>query len=150
VSDELAAKVSRLERRVHALEQAVGRLARRAPPLAPIDRDWLVDLLPAIAAVIGGATWALPDLAALALLPGNDSLASVLAPHTGRAGGLRALGKSLARCAGHDVGGFELRQVGTSRDGIVWQCVFETRETRAALLLPADGKSKSQQAQCAR
>jgi hypothetical protein len=130
--DELAAKVGRLERRVRALEQIVGRLARLRPELAPIDRDWLVDLLPAIVAAIGDATWALPDLAALSLLQGNDSLASAIAPHTGRAGGLRSLGKALSRCAGHIVDGFELRQVGTSRDGIVWQCVFENRENRAA------------------
>jgi hypothetical protein len=148
--DELAAKVSRLEHRVRALEQIVGRLAHRVPPLAPIDCDWLVDLLPAIAAATHGAVWAATDLCALALLPGNEKLVAALAQRTGRAGGFIALGKALARCVGHDVDGFELRQVGTGRDGRLWQCVSNLREIRAADGAPAAPLAQSKQAHCAR
>ena len=110
-----------LTRRVEALEHAVAKLSRPRP-LADFDREWMAWLLPAIAAAAGDGVFALPDLAALALLPGHEALAAALAPRAARPGGLRALGMALARCsAGGPVNGFELRMVGTSRDGRLWQ-----------------------------
>jgi hypothetical protein len=129
--DELATKVARLERRLRELEQAVGRLAHRVPPLAPVDRAWLADLLPAVVANIGDAAWALPHLAALALQRGNGDLASALA----RPGGFLSMGKALARSAGHSVDDFTLLRVGNSRDGVLWQvkqCDVRDDQPRAA------------------
>lgn len=140
--DTLAAEVAHLRWQMRQLEQTVGRLARARPPLHPADLDWLADLLPAIAVAADGAVWTLPDLAALALLPGNETLAAALAQHTGRAGGFISLGKALARCAGHAVDGFELRRVGTARDGRLWQCVSNLRDLRTADCAAANANGK--------
>jgi hypothetical protein len=117
-ADDVAAlrlEVADLRVRVDALE------AVRRRRLTAADREWLIRLLPAIHAAVGDGAWVLCELAALALLPGNAALAAALAPRMQRPGGLRALGKSLARGAGHVVGGFELFCVGESRDGRLWQ-----------------------------
>jgi hypothetical protein len=133
VSDDFASKseVRALARRVLQLEQAVVHLTRRR--IAAEDSEWLASLLPAIYAVIGDGVWVLCELAALALLPGNDALAAALAARGGRTS-LQALGKRFARCAGHVVDGFELRRVGTCRDGVLWQVsvAMNVAETRAA------------------
>ncbi len=136
--DALRAEVRRLNWRLEFVEREVARMARIRPALDPLDRDWLASLLPAIFTATRGNVWALPDLAALALVPGNEPLAAAIAPHTGRAGGFISLGKALARCAGHAVDGFELRRVGTARDGRLWQCVSNLRDLRAANCAAAD------------
>jgi hypothetical protein len=115
--------------RVDALE------AVRRRPLSAADRNWLTRLLPAVDVATNGAVWALPDLAALSLLPRNGALASALAARTGRTG-LQPLGKALARCARHAVDGLELRRVGACRDGVLWQVAMTVAETRAGNAAP--------------
>ena len=112
---------------------------RRA--LAARDRDWLVTLLPAIDAAAGDTVRTTAELAGLALRRDCAALAAALASYVSRPGGLRGLGKALARGVGHHVGGFELRHVGNASGNSLWQVVRvsnprQTHETIAAATAP--------------
>ena len=113
------ADLDSLRREVRELQAIVAQLQPKRRSLSAVDRDWLSGLLPAIDVVVADNVWSLVDVAALSLLPANGALASALATRTG----LQRLGKALSRCVGHTVGGFELRRVGTCRDGVLWQVV---------------------------
>jgi len=93
----------------------------RVPRLSAVDFAMLARLLPAIREAAGDSVWTAADLAALAVLPGRGVLAEALAPLVRDRGGLRSLGKALARAAGHNVNGYRLAQVGTDRAGALWQ-----------------------------
>lgn len=112
-------------------------LAALAPsprrPLTPPDRAWLAAFLPAAGAAMGDRVFTAPELAAIALQADCGPLAAVLA----QVGGddFRRLGKRLARCAGHAAGNLELRRIGETSAGVLWQ-VFQTRETHRANIAP--------------
>ena len=102
-------------------------------PLAPSDRAWLAAFLPAAGAAVGDRVWTAPEVAAIALRADCEPLAATLAAVGGE--GLRRFGKRLARCAGHAVGDLELRRIGESSAGVLWQ-VFQRRETPRANIAP--------------
>jgi hypothetical protein len=119
---------------VRALRAEVAALAcppRR--PLAPADRAWLGAFLPAAGAALGDRVWTAPELAAIALRAECGPLATTLDAVGGES--LRRFGKKLARCAGHAAGELELRRIGESSAGVLWQ-VFQTRETTRAAVAP--------------
>ena len=141
-SDELRAALARTEGKLDALRAEVqamrGELAAalaRPPrrPLAPADRAWLGEFLPAAGAALGDRVWTAPELAAIALRAECGALAATLAAVGGE--GLRRFGKRLARVAGHAVGELELRRVGETSAGVLWQ-VFQIRETQRADIAP--------------
>jgi hypothetical protein len=123
---ELVREVRELRADVRAV--LAGRPQRKRPTLEGRDRGALAALVPAIHAAIGGTIFCAVDLAALATLPDRARLAAALAPVLRATGGLRPLGRLLARGAGHDFRGLRLRRVGDARDGACW--LIETRETR--------------------
>lgn len=128
-----AADLDLVLRELRALRRAVDALAAgRTTTPAARDAATLERLLPAIHDRIGDATFCVVDLAAVAALPDAAALAAELAPIAGAGGGLRRIGRLLARGAGCEFRGFRLTRVGDSRDGCVWQ-VTETRATRASV-----------------
>jgi len=111
----LRADVAAMRRELAALRPA------RRPRLVVRDREALEVLLPAIAQAAGAAAWTCGDVAELALLPGRDALAHALAPHVARRGGLRALGRLLARASGVDVAGLRVEAIGRASGAVVWR-----------------------------
>jgi len=91
----------------------------RRTPLSAADAPRLQSLLLAVNGACGDAIWPANELAALALL--NADLARALEPHLPGSGGLRRLGRFLARCAGHEVEGLCLLRIGEDRCGALWQ-----------------------------
>ena len=120
---------------VRALRSELAAALARPPrrPLAPADRAWLGAFLPAAGAALGDRVWMAPELAAIALRAECGALAATLAAVGGK--GLRRFGKRLARVAGHAVGELELRRVGETSAGVLWQ-VFQIRETPRADIAP--------------
>ena len=111
-------EVAALRRELRELKLYVGQLALRRS----VDARLGV-LLSAIFAAVGDSVWTAADVSTLAVLPGRGVLAEALAPLVRDRGGLRSLGKALARAAGHNVNGYRLAQVGTDRAGALWQVV---------------------------
>lgn len=113
------------------LAAALARPPRR--PLAPSDASWLAAFLPAAGAALGDRVWTAPELAAIALRAECGPLAVTLAAVGGE--GLRRFGKRLARCAGHAIDDLELRRIGETSAGVLWQ-VFQSHQTPRADFAP--------------
>ena len=111
-------EVAALRRELRELKLYVGQLALRRS----VDARLGV-LTSEIFAAVGDSVWTAADVSTLAVLPGRGVLAEALAPLVRDRGGLRSLGKALARAAGHSIGGYRLAQVGTDRAGALWQVV---------------------------
>lgn len=119
--DLLVAEVHALRATVAGLAARLARVeARQATRLSPTDADRLVAFLVAVVAAVGSRAWNLPDLAALALIPGNAMLADALATIVGTSTTLRSAGRFLRRCTGVTVDGLVLDRVGDGRDGAVY------------------------------
>ena len=113
------------------LDRALARPPRR--PLLPADRAAAVALLPVVFGVLGDRAWTLQEVVAAALHPDCGALTDALSPHL--EGGLRRLGKTFARLAERDIGGYTLHRLGGSSVGMVWQ-ITETPETPRAGFAP--------------
>lgn len=94
--------------------------------LARADRRTGAALLPLAADLAGGREITAPELAAWALndrTPSGRALCGLVEAYITDEGGLRALGRFLARIEGAPLGGHRLERAGPSRDGLRWRVV---------------------------
>lgn len=122
MSDALALELRRQAGELAELREAFDHLARRL--LAADDRRSGSALVPLLGEVFGGAEFTAADLAGKAL-NGRDTAAQALrelvAEHCTEAGGLRALGRFLARLEGVSFSGCRLQSVGMVRGVQRWR-----------------------------
>lgn len=127
----LRAEVSALVDEVANQREDIQYLTRQL--LASNDRAVLAELLPLVAAEMGGTTWTASDLASRAVRGSTaaaGALAQLIASLDTEAGGLRAFGRLLARIDGTPIGGLRLVRVGTTSRTALYQLHgFEGLET---------------------
>ncbi|MFT3816035.1 MAG: hypothetical protein QM750_00145 [Rubrivivax sp.] len=131
---QLLSELSVLVDEVTAQREDIQFLTRRL--LAAEDRATLAELLPLVAAVMGGAAWTASDLAGRAVTGTSTAagaLSELIARQDSAAGGLRAFGRLLSRIEGAPAGGMRLVRVGTtSRTAVYRLHGFEGPETTLA------------------
>jgi glutathione S-transferase len=122
MSEAVALELRRLQAEQAELRQAVEHLTRRL--LAADDRRLGAALVPLLADVFDGAEFGAADIAAAAL-NGRDSgaqaLRELVAEFCTESGGVRALGRVLARLEGVSFDGCRLQCVGERRGVQRWR-----------------------------
>lgn len=124
MNDPLILEIRRLHAEVQALREDHQHLLRAL--LAASDKRNAAALLPLIADVLQDRPFTAPQVLAAALndrTPSGQALRELIAEYATTSGGLRALGKMLARIEGVPLAGCRLIGDGEGRDGRRWRVV---------------------------
>lgn len=136
-TDPTLAALEALRTELASLREEIEHLARAT--LSPSDRLEMKVLLPAVHSLMGATLWTVSELVSAAHAGSAPAgLAQVINAHASAEGGLRSLGRMLARVDGATSGGYRLHKVGSERQGCLYTVVrVSARPKPAAPLAPS-------------